>query len=374
MSTPRSRGRAKNDGVKINSPVDELSSNCMPLSSQPHPSYNQDKSQMSQQNNTTPLLIKIKVPNNIKLTNTANNTNKSMVVEEDTTTSKNKNVRKYKKHKNNIDSAKDDYIEEDVYLTDEDEEKTPTRTKNKRSNRTKLNKTRNVNTRSRPKKVNEEEESLYGDEDLHTQAYYASIAMWKRVEECFDPFTDEDYEFLTYNTPLDSEWFEVPKLGTSWKVQKRSEQYQKEFPKTYFAKVMAAKIDDRSQQPRTPEKKEELEFLENYIHQTLLSLGLLDDISSSQNGTQVSQNGVMISENESSEDDEICVELKKLQEQLREIIEVNRKRKEKLLAMFDEENEWRKRAKEKRERILKEDSHHCQVVKSYTRSKKKKKS
>lgn len=370
MNTPRPRGRIRKDGTKINSPNNELNQNPMP----PTPTVQntmqyQDKSVTSNQNTQTPLLIKIKVPNNIKISTSP--TNKLMQIEEEPTTpSKNKNIRKYKKHKNNLESNKDEYIEEDAYFSDEEEKKT-SRTKNK--NRTRNKNKRNINTRSRPRK-NEEEESLYGDEDQHTQAYYAAIAMWKKVEECFEVFTQDDYNFLNLSLSYDDDIFKIPKLGTSWRIQRRSEIYSREYPKTYLQKMLAAMIDDRSQHS---EKKEELEFIENYIKQSLISLGLLDDQTLSMDHLQMN-NGPMMQDNingekNDSEDDEICLELKKLQEKLRAVVEENRKIKEKLLQRIDEENELRKIAKAKKEKMSKEETHYTQILKSYSRSKKKKK-
>lgn len=343
----------------------------MPLSpTVQSPMQYQDKSQTSNQNTQTPLLIKIKVPNNIKFSSSPTNSNKSMPVEEETPTpSKNKNIRKYKKHRDTVEH-KDEYIEEDAYMSDEEEKKT-SRTKNKNRNRNK-NK-RNINTRSRPKK-NEEEESLYGDEDQHTQAYYASIAMWKKVEECFEVLTQDDINFLNISISPDDDIFKIPKLGPSWKIQRKSEIYSREYPKTYLQKMLAAMVDDRSQHS---EKKEELEFIENYIKQSLLSLGLLDDQSLNMDHVQTN-NGTIVQDNingemSDNEDDEITIELKKLQDRLRAVVEENKMRKEKLLLKVDQENEMRKISKTKRERILKEEAHYSQIVKSYIRSKKKKK-
>lgn len=302
----------------------------------------------------TPLKIKIKVTNEVK---------RNVF---------NKNV-----------SMKDEYVEDDIYASD-DEDKIVSKSKNKRGTRNKA-KTRKVSTRSKIKKPEEDEMSLYGDEDAHTQAYYAATNMWKRLDEYFEEITPEDINFLSKDISENDSLYIIPKLGQNWRLQRRNHLNTSDYPRTFQQKLLAAIIEDASSSnfwsmqalngggpannPHTPtsnnitDDKEELEFIENYIKESLKSIGLLDE-----NSAQGSMDSGSQSDNE---DDEICQELKTLQQKLKTIVEENRSMSNLIISQVDEVNQRRRKRKERRDVLLKEDAQNVQIVKNYLKNKRK---
>lgn len=277
-------------------------------------------------------------------------------------------------------AMKDEYIEDDVYASDDDDKNT-SKAKNKRGSRTKA-KTRKVSTRSKIKKPEEDEMSLYGDEDAHSQAYYAAVNMWKRLEDYFEEITAEDINFLSKDISETDSLYSIPKLGQSWRLQRRNHMNASDYPRSYQQKLLAAIIDDNSSSnfwsvnsmingsPSTnphgnhsSDDKDEVEFIENYIKETLRSIGLLDDnvgIGTTESPSQ-----------SDNEEDEICQELKKLQQRLKEVVKENRVISHKIISKVDEVNSRRKRIREKRDQLLKEDSQCVTIVKNYLKNKRK---
>eukprot|EP01122_Echinamoeba_exundans_P007557 TRINITY_DN234_c0_g1_i3.p1 TRINITY_DN234_c0_g1~~TRINITY_DN234_c0_g1_i3.p1 ORF type:complete len:400 (+),score=104.34 TRINITY_DN234_c0_g1_i3:447-1646(+) len=270
--------------------------------------------------------------------------------------------------------------EDDAYGSDSEEGK---KKPSKKNNNSKKNKPKARNTRNKPPKdnaVTDYDMSLLDDGD-HSAGYAFAATLWENVKAYFLDLTPDDVESIAPRESLNDNLMSIPRLGVHWTLSSVDASGRPnprrvgsldqstdammggglpfdltDRPETLSSRILAALIEDHpvpadvftiddmdlNQQgdmggdlPQEADANlQQQELVDQRVRYELRAVGLMED-------TEMSENP--------REDDEICAELRQLQQQLRQQIATNNKLKAKLHDKVAAAMEQRKEQKKRRD-------------------------
>jgi hypothetical protein len=295
--------------------------------------------------------------------------------------------------------------EDDAYGSDSEEGK---KKPSKKNNNSKKNKPKARNPRTKPPKdttVTDYDMSLLDDGD-HSAGYAFAATLWENVKAYFLDLTTDDVESVAPRDGLNDNLMSIPRLGMHWTLSSVDSSGRpnprrvgsldqstdammggglpfdmNDRAETLSSRILAALIEDHpvpsdvftiddmdlNQQgdmggdvPQEADANlQQQELVDQRVRYELRAVGLMEDsevrffFSSSQihhQTTRVSEHKTFVKMSENPrEDDEICAELRQLQQQLRQQIATNNKLKAKLHDKVGAAMEQRKEQKKRRD-------------------------
>ncbi|XP_049850614.1 uncharacterized protein LOC126323273 [Schistocerca gregaria] len=258
------------------------------------------------------------------------------------------------------------------------------------------------------------EDGFVGEDGAHDAGYIAARNIWKTVESYFLDFNEEDLKFCTIQT-LNSceEYFTIPPLGTKKPADNKPGQNndtvlnsstklgttsETDVNCNFTSRLISALIEELTFTPpilqllnvipRSDSKQppythvhdhpfgvfsaQELDFVEQRVKKELVALDLFKDNASpcppeAQNPKEQAAELPL-----ETDEDDVVKELKRLQAELKSQILVNNEIKEKLRKTVEASSESRRKAREEKDALSKQENFYVQQLKQIMKNKKKK--